>query len=264
MTDCLDEATRARQLVRASTLFPEARIHFCGVSSTLEAGGIVVDLLAAAAAPTIVLVNVAPRDGSGKQWPNGVPFGYVEFRGHFIFGTVGEFVFSFLQKLTGTPIAVHCFDIPQALPFLGIPKEEQERLRSTQFRSLWFLPLVARQVTAGVPIPTTPYSAVPPLPDCVWYIDNFGNAKTSLIPEEIGFAPGQVLRFTLDSGRELSLPCYAFLKDVPNSTPAVIIGSSGFLGKQFLECVIQDVRPEINLRLASGMQIVDYCMSTAI
>jgi hypothetical protein len=55
------------------------------------------------------------------------------------------------------------------------------------------------------------------------------------------------------AGRDFT--CFSRLKDVPDKSVALIIGSSGLDGKRFLEIVIQGGNASSNLNLKSGMMV---------
>jgi S-adenosylmethionine hydrolase len=68
----------------------------------------------------------------------------------------------------------------------------------------------------------------------VWFVDNFGNLKTTLRAEDIGFEEGR--EFTLSNGEPVA--CYRRLADVPKATTGLTIGSSGYGQDRFLEVVV--------------------------
>ncbi|MBI5369937.1 SAM-dependent chlorinase/fluorinase [Candidatus Uhrbacteria bacterium] len=73
---------------------------------------------------------------------------------------------------------------------------------------------------------------IPDAPSAIWWIDNFGNCKTTLLQEDIRSKNRFSTKF-----KEL---CYfERLKDVPDKVPALILGSSGLGEKRFLEVVVQ-------------------------
>lgn len=74
INDCHDPLTMNRQVVRAATFFPATHISPVAVGNyaDLEASGCIIDTIDGAMdEPGIILVNVAPRHGKAKKWPNG-------------------------------------------------------------------------------------------------------------------------------------------------------------------------------------------------
>lgn len=239
LTDCQDPNARMRMEARCAAMFRWSRIHFVGVKNTLEAGGCLVDLLDALfGKQAIVLVNVAPRNGEAKKHTNGTPFGFCRVGNALVFGTVDGYIFSFLEKVLEQKLTVNVFDIPVAVRHLGLSAAEQERVIRTQFRSFEFLPRVAHAVWRGKDIPATKWSEAPPLPARVWWVDCFGNCKTTLLPQEVGFRPEATIRITVQ-GRECDLPCYARLADIPDGVIGLTVGSSGLGNYRWLEIMKQ-------------------------
>jgi len=131
-------------------------------------------------------------------------------------------------------------DIPTVMDYVQdeeLYREQSNYIKKTQFRSYEFAPRSAKWVWKGVEIPATKHSIddIESIPNCVWWVDNFGNCKTTLLPEDIDFKPGKSV-YVEGVGE---VKCYERLKDVPNDEPALIIGSSGILDKRFLELVVQ-------------------------
>ena len=81
--------------------------------------------------------------------------------------------------------------------------------------------------------------------------ERFGRPLETIIfvdlPEEIGFEAGKTVQTTVGE-----LTCYNRLKDVPDAQAALIIGSSGYKQKRFLEVVVQGKSAAQFFRLKSG------------
>jgi hypothetical protein len=111
---------------------------------------------------------------------------------------------------------------------------EVQRIADTQFRSLWYLPLLAKWVSEDRPVPSR-LDDVPSLGDedpvVVSVVDNFGNCKFDCRPDDIGFTVGASLPV---AGQDVK--CYPHLTDVPHGSAGLIPGSSGF---DFVELVIR-------------------------
>lgn len=239
INDCRDPNAMNRQVVRAAGLF-QCAVSPVGVSSDLEAAGNLIDTLdASGGAPGVILVNVAPRHGKAKKWPNGTPFGHVQYQDTHIFSTVDGLSLSLLFKL-GLATTVEVYDIPTVINQMIAGHELDAQLRTrivdSQFRSYEFLPRVAKWHLNGKQLPVTSHalSEFLPAPAAIWWVDNFGNCKTTLLPEEIQHSPGTIL-----TTRFGNIPCYARLKDVPDNEPGLIVGSSGIHNRRFVELVVQ-------------------------
>jgi len=246
VNDCRDENARIRQILRAKSCFPDADVQFVGVSNTLEAGGLILDAVDTASnRPLIVLVNVAPRNGEARKWGNGVPFGRLCIEQTLIVGTVDGFIFSLLQKALGKKLVVEYYSVEDCVPYFGVSTQEQQKIITTQFRSLEFLPLLARQLSKVNNLPINGVVQPATVESAVWWVDNFGNSKTTILPEDIDFCPGEtVCLFVKDEAvsylaRHYFVSCYKQLKDVPDNKVGIIIGSSGLGDKRFLEIVLQ-------------------------
>lgn len=245
ISDCRDANARSRVESRISALFGIAP-SFLGVACEIEASGNLIDILDAGfGRPGIVLVNVAPRNGGAKKYPNGTPFGYFYYKKTLV-----------ISSLSGCTLALAKeFSLIKNLKILDLAgtvranrPELAQKIISTQFRSLEFLPLAAYWLTKKRPVQsqTYPLRNIGLLQESIWWIDNFGNAKTTLSKDR------------LDSKAKLSfskavkgLKFYPRLKDVPDNAPALIEGSSGIGDKRFLEIVIQggNAAKKFNLKI---------------
>lgn len=265
INDCADaDAAEVRLKSRSSELIGRNE-GFAAAASDLEAGGLLIDLLDGLDGATdpsqrrhqnVVLVNVAPRNGEAKRkHENGTPFGYSRYNGTLIVSTVDGYALAFLKKfgITGTYKELDTRATLATLNREGqITDEEEKRVGETQFRSYEFSPRVAsyllrRKTLDGV---TRKLSDTPEVPEAIWFVDKFGNLKTTLLPEEVfpeeivaalkpkeGVADtAQVTTLKTAFGE---LPVYRRLKDVPDSELAVIVGSSGSGDKRLLEIVVQ-------------------------
>ncbi len=256
INDCRDGNAAGRQLTRAGHLFNSTPI-FIGVSTELEAAGNLIDMIDALdGAEGVILVNVAPRHGEAKKWENGVPFSYFHYGKTLVCSTIDGPVLSLVKKLQLTT-AINVLDTASVTKKMVsdafLPSEIEEQIIKSQFRSFDFLPRVAAYIKEGnlsigdsMEITTFPDSA-----PVVWHVDNFGNCKTTLFSEEIGFKAGESVETKMGK-----LPCYARLKDVPHHEVGIIIGSSGLGEKRFLEIVIQGKSAAEHFGLQVGSLIV--------
>ncbi len=168
INDCKDVNAAGRQIVRAQSLL-HASASFVGVQSDLEAAGNIIDALDALdGRPGIILANVAPRNGGAKKWPNGTPFGYFWYGKTLVVASVDGYTWSLIKKL----------NLTQVIQVLYTKS-------SSQFRSFEFLPRVAARLVTRKQVPYTKLAIqnIPDAPTAVWWIDNFGNCKTTLLPD---------------------------------------------------------------------------------
>lgn len=268
ITDCADDNARTRQELRFKSLFGVLP-SFLGVSSynSIEAAGNLVEQLdvltnfplTSSAPDSVVLVNVAPRSGSiKKKWENGTPF--CMFRtGRTLVASTYEGHSLALARNLGITSSVELFDIPTvmkaAVEWGELTESEAKRIVNTQFRSLEFLPLAAYWAWQGRDVPSTtqPLDELPDTSGQAWFIDNFGNVKTTLNEKSIGFEEGKEV--TLANGTVAT--CYRRLADVPSGAVALTVGSSGYGNDRFLEVVIgQTGRASEQLGLAVGSPIL--------
>jgi hypothetical protein len=268
ITDCADDNARARQELRFKTLFG-VQPAFLGVNSynSIEAAGNLVEQLdvlthfplASQAPESVILVNVAPRSGDIKQkWENGTPFCIFRTGKTLVASTYEGHCLALARDLDITD-TVELFDIPTvvkaAVGWGELTETEAKRIINTQFRSLEFLPLVAYWVWQGRDVPSTT-QALAELPSAhgqAWFIDNFGNVKTTLTEKSVGFEEGKVVE--LINGVKATY--YRRLADVPSGAVALTVGSSGYGDDRFLEVVIgQTGRAAEQLGFAVGASIL--------
>lgn len=252
ISDCHDANAVGRQKTRATTLlgFPT---NFISVSNDLEASGNLIDTLDAIDGQDgVVLVNVAPRNGTGKKWNNGTPFGYFWHNKTLILATIAGFTLSFLKKLHLVD-SIKVVDISTCLSLIAkdacLSDDSKKRIIDSQFRSYDFLPYLAEYLLKNKEIQSEQknLSETQDAPPSVWWIDNFGNCKTTVLPEELPIQNNYLVTTKLGA-----LPFYPRLKDVPDQQPALIIGSSGYQNIRFLEIVIQGNSAAKHYQLSSG------------
>jgi hypothetical protein len=253
LTDCADPNAQHRLCGRISALFGAAPTLFGvgGPAPDLEAALTLLDTLKSAtellgcqALPSIFLVNVAPR-GDTSTWPNGTPFCYFWYEGHLVVSTLEGRTLSLVRRYLGVK-TVKLVDIPTvmkaALDWTTLTEADVDKVANTQFRSLWFVPLLARWVWDGQDVPHDehPLSEME-LGPVVAYVDSFGNCKIVADPATVTFVEGQEL--AVRHGQEgqqapftESVRCDQRLADVPLGHPALVIGSSA---GGFVELVVQ-------------------------
>lgn len=256
ITDCRDANTTGRQATRLATLFPQTQISMVGIADfvEIEAAGNLIDMLDASEGKEgVILLNSAPRQK--KKWPNGTPFGYFWYKKTLVVATIDGLALSLVKKL-GLASEILVTDIPTVTASLvkegTITEELAYQLVHTQFRSFDYMPRLAKWVMDGLDIPSEIYSfsEVEDIGKSIWWIDNFGNAKTTVLPEEIGFEAGKKVQTKIGE-----LICYPKMKNVEVGTPAIIIGSSGIEGKRFLEIIVLGKRASDTFNLHVGQEI---------
>jgi hypothetical protein len=247
INDSRDDNSMARLATRFSAIL-DAPVHRIGVENDMQVAGNLIDVLDAGMGMFgAVLANFAPRAGILESAPsqkvdirdNGSPFVYFFYKDTLAVSTVDGFNLSLIKKFN----LVDRFELINISDVLdkvgrkhGLSEHTQARMKATQFRSLEFLPFLAKWLLGGesVPSQSVPIERVPDAPLGIWWIDSFGNCKTTITPMEIGFEVGK--KITTKVGE---LKCYLTLKDVPAGEEALIIGSSGIESNRLLEVVLQ-------------------------
>jgi len=240
ITDCRDANAQARQETRYGTLFPEATLSFVGVSSDIEAAGNLIDILDAADDESgVIAVNVAPRHKRAKKWPNGTPFGFLWIGNILVVCTIDGATLSLLKKI-GLAEAVQVTDIRKVLTENNFSSELVEHAAKSQFRSFDYLPRLARLVwdNKTVVSESMSFSEVPDAVPEVWWIDSFGNCKTTLLADDVDFKDGAKREIVLN-GLAIETICFNYLRDLPDYQTGLVLGSSGFGQHRFLELMVQ-------------------------
>jgi hypothetical protein len=266
LTDCCDPNAVARQSARLAALFgrtptvlPLAGPDPEGLAAlTLLDVLRATDLLGGAGEPTVVLVNIAPRDG---HWPNGVPFCHFRYRDHLVVSTLSPRVLEPVRRHLGVD-AVEVTDVRETLEaaaaqWAEFTPAEVDEIARTQFRSLWYVPLLARWLVDARPVParTEPLAAPAsgPRPVRVAVVDNFGNCKLDAPAAELpGYGARGQCALTDRGGVTHAVPCYDRLPDVPAGRPGIVTGSSG-LG--FAELVVRGGSAAARFGLREGDEV---------
>ena len=261
ISDCRDENALGRMATRVASLFNfNGSITTIGVKNDLEAAGNLADVLdASLTVPGVVFVNVAPRNGNGKMWPNGTPFGYlIYYGGPVVFTTLHGYTLSLLKKLCGLGPKEVCrvFNTETVIQTAHngglLDDAAAEQLQTTQFRGLELLPRLAYWVMGRrVPIPyrEREWGTFPDAPvGAIWWVDCFGNCKTTWLPEDVNFTVGTKLLTAIGE-----INCYECLRDVPDGEAGLVIGSSGIGQNRLLELVIQGGSAASTYNLRSGL-----------
>ncbi|BAJ27115.1 MULTISPECIES: SAM hydroxide adenosyltransferase [Kitasatospora] len=243
LTDCADANAQARQAARIAALFGSTPdiLPLSGPDPEGVAALTLLDLLRSVdltggpTHPLVVLVNIAPRDG---HWPNGAPFCWFEYRGHLVVSSWNQRVLAPLAAHLGVT-EVRLTDVREVVEaaagqWAEFTAEQVEEIVRTQFRSLWYVPLLAHWLVAGHPVPGHPQAlAAPPRAEQesprIAVIDNFGNCKLDVPAAELpGYAEGGTIAVrSRRDDRTVPVRCYDRLPDVPYGEPGFTTGSSG-------------------------------------
>lgn len=256
ISDCLDDNARMRQSVRVSSLL-RCSASYVGVKNDVEAAGNIIDALDSLdGREGVVLVNVAPRSGKAKRWKNGTPFAYLWVKNVLIISTMDGFALSMLKKLNLAQ-HVNILDISVAAEEMVerryVSEAVAKEMNTTQFRSFDFVPRIAQYLLVEKEMQSEVYSIenVADIQSRVWWVDNFGNCKTTILATEkmvdsekydIGFA---------------DVVYYEQLSNVPDGETALVKGSSGFRGGRFLEIVTQGGDTAKKLNIQTGDVVYD-------
>ncbi|MGW2520691.1 SAM hydroxide adenosyltransferase [Streptomyces sp. NPDC001617] len=272
LTDCADPNALARQSARIAALFGATPtiLPLGGPDPDGAAALTLLDVLRATdlvggpTYPVVVLVNIAPRDG---HWPNGAPFCYFRYRGHLVISTLNHRVLAPLSTYLGVA-EVRVTDVSEVLEtaaaqWAKLDPSEVDEIERTQFRSLWYVPLLARWLVDEHPVPGQPHPLPKPAPEAtaqavrVAVVDNFGNCKldrpAAALPGYDGAAGLPVLNRR--DGRSIPVPYYDRLPDVPLGEPGITVGSSGV---GFAELVVRGGSAAALFGLGQGDQLMHH------
>jgi hypothetical protein len=248
ITDCKGENEKGRQIVRLNSL-GLGPTNLVGVQSnftadaTTEAGANLIDILDATQGKWgVIVVNVAPRGNKKKDGINGTPFAYFYYKNTLIVSTIKGYCLSFI-KAFGICKDVNLLNMKETLNWAVNEKLIKEGsanyIGKSQFRSFDFVPRVVKWIANGKQVPSKDYSlsSISHTPNCIWHIDTFGNAKTTITNDKLPLKKPP-LKAKTNLGTFAS---YDRLKDIPKGETAVYIGSSGFGKKRFLEIATQGI-----------------------
>lgn len=259
INDCCDENAKLRQISRAGSLIKNSFANCFGVKNDLEAAGFLVDAIDAMEGKEgVILANVAPRGGKRKRWKNGTPFGFFWHKKTLIVSSIDGLALSLVKKL-GVIKEFYIVDIANVLNSVKereLSNKTKERIAKSQFRSFDFLPRLAAWILDHKKIPAKKYNLdeILDMPHCVWFIDNFGNIKTSLLKKDFIVA-GNTIDFKIEN-KIHKFRFFERLKDLPNEEIGLTIGSSGIDDERFLEIIINGDNAAKKLKIEEGAEIV--------
>ncbi len=273
LTDCADANDQVRLATRLGALFGSTpvlvplpvKFPVEAGNPQLRAGFALLDVLRATEMlgekgfPTLTLVNFAPRDG---QWANGAPFCYFRYGHHLVCSTYSPDTLSLVRQHLGVE-EVWVTDVRTVVQhaadhWADFTPEQVDAIATTQFRSLWYLPLLAKWLVEGrdvpaerVEIPTDGLEEAR-----VAVVDSFGNCKLTCQASSIDHTPGRRVHISVHHhGAHLGsyeVTCYRKLSDVPQGESALITGSSGV---DFVELVVAYGSAAQRFGLTEGMQV---------
>lgn len=252
-TDCKDANALTRLEARLAVLFSGSTIHGVGIDTDSEAAGCILDTIDAlriTGKKAVVIGNLAPR--TDKHYKNGAPF-YV---GHVDYVTLiaTKTCFALLAKL-GLITTIYETDV-ETVCRAFLSEAEALRIANSQFRSFEYVPRLARWAYDQEKIPSTQTTLEPVSEQKVWWVDNFGNCKTTITAEELATYTIHNSITLSCNDKTLELPFYTRLADVPKGTLACIIGSSGYQDTRFAEIVMQGQSAAKELGITSGTPLV--------
>jgi hypothetical protein len=266
ITDCKGENEAGRQIVRFASL-GLGPTNLIGVGNgldfdaTVEAAGNLVDILDATQGKRgVIVVNIAPR-GNKNDGENGSSFTYFYHNDTLVIASVIGNNLSLAVKL-GLINNIKLLDIPEILEhavFAGlITADMATYIKNSQFRSFDFIPRVALWLLQGTNLPSgnITIEQFSNIPSCIWHIDTFGNAKTTLLTEELKDVKTKK-QFNTNLGL---LNYYERLKDIPAGETAIYTGSSGIGNKRFIEIATQAVAGSaaktLNLKVGDEIKLL--------
>lgn len=259
INDCLDQNAKLRQITRTGSLFKNCSVNCFGVKSDLEVSGFLVDAIDSFdGRKGVIMVNVAPRNGRAKKWKNGTPFGFFWNKKTLIISSVDGLTLSLAKKLgiIKNFCILDIVEVVNAIDNRELNKNTKRQITNSQFRSFDFLPRVACWITKKRDIPFEKYdlSEILNPPDAIWFVDNFGNIKTTLLKEEIDLDAKNNVAIKIN-GRMKKFNFYGKLSKLPNKKTGLVIGSSGIGEKRFLEIISQGGNACEKLKIKSGFGI---------
>ncbi|MDQ6985471.1 MAG: hypothetical protein Q9M91_04950 [Candidatus Dojkabacteria bacterium] len=254
-----DSQSIARAASRLGSLFNSSVTTFnVGKFADLSLAGNLIDIIDSYEdREGIIIANSAPRHDLAKKWENGTPFGYFRYKNLIISSTIDGNCLSLVKKLK----LVSKIKVTDIKKVLNWAKEENEisddmlinRIIKSQYRSFDYQPRLVKWIYdyGDVPNVELEIKDVIDLEPSIYWIDNYGNCKTTVLPEEFDFKPGEMVLTNFGE-----LKCYNRMKDVPNREEALVIGSSGIDNKRFVEIISQGESASEKLGINIGDQII--------
>lgn len=230
-TDCSDSNAIARVSAHLVARNPNYQTQVLGINSCPEAALNIENILEvwrkANSTGNVVVGNIAPR--TEKQWQNGAPFCYCWISGNLVVATPACFSILIKQDLIPggfiyeTDVEIVCSKF--------LSKQEAEEISKTQFRSLWYVPLLIQWILQGKEIPFQFLDVEKHVPkiekNTIFLIDNFGNIKLSIDTTDVKTSQAGK-NFLKVGNREYKIPLiYERLSNVPVGGIGFVVGSGG-------------------------------------
>ncbi|MBW6441121.1 hypothetical protein K0B03_03765 [Patescibacteria group bacterium] len=260
INDCCDQNAKLRQISRVGSLFSSSSVNCFCAKSEIEAAGLLVDAIDSfEGRQGIIIVNIAPRNGRAKKWHNGTPFGFFRYKETLILASLDGYVLSLAKKLNLLE-DVYIFDIEEVVKSIDkqeLNEAETNRIINTQFRSFNFLPRAAFWLSHNIDIPYKKYelSSIDNLGQKVWFVDNFGNIKTTYLLEELSDKEDKQYEVAFGQTK-IKMNLYKHLKDLPDDEIGLVVGSSGIENKRFIEIIVQGKSASVELAVKCDDQIL--------
>lgn len=255
ITDCNDEAMVAMTARLASwldcTAIPPIGVE--GEHQDLQASHHLVRMLdATCGRPGVFLVNAAPRDAAEQAgYENGAPFGYFFYGKTLVVSTMHGRTLSLVKKL-GIATTIRVVSIADVLKVAvehgELNAETALRVENTQFRGFEFGPRLVEWLTRDCDtgesidweVPSIEQDLSPTLVGfAACYIDNFGNVKTNILPEQFDLKAGDTIQTAV---RAKPIQYRHYFHDVKIGETAFVTGSHGINEQRLLELVIRKGR----------------------
>lgn len=262
INDCCDQNAKLRQVSRTGSLFENCSVNCFGARSDFEAAGFLLDAIDAfEGREGVIIANVARRGGKARKWKNGTPFGFFRREKTLIATSIGGICGGALSlvKKAGLLKEFFIMDIPEVLNSISekeLDGKTKKRIADSQFRSFDFLPRAAFWLFSGRKLPCRKYSLsnIADVKNHIWFIDNFGNIKTTIFEDELKINDNSGVKLKIN-GKTKKFNFYKQLRDVPDKSIAVVSGSSGIGEKRFAEIVLQGGSAAEKLKINIGEEV---------
>lgn len=266
ITDCHCANAVLRQFMVWQNFAGTAPPAVISITGDIDGAGMLVDaLVEARREPWVIFCQSSPRDTSSADSDNGSPFAYFWYENTLVIASVAGRMLSLAKELgfIDRGSSVQVMDVSEVVDHMVYELKmfdgvEGRQIKHSQFRSLKFAPQAVGWILGNIKFPTTelPLAKIPDFGKRIWWIDNFGNCKTSLRDNHVHWFEGRILRTSLGD-----FPCIKELRAVPEGESAAVMGSSGIEGQEFIELVVQGVRSgsaakKYELRIGSEFEVL--------
>ncbi len=260
-TDCRDSNAISRVLAHLNAQLPFFNHYLFPLQnfSWQEAAVNIVSLLevwiTTGVKGNIVVGNIAPRQD--KNWKNGSPFCFVWVEGNLIVATPACFSVLIKKGLVKED-NIHETDVFEVCSKY-LSKQKAEKVATTQFRSLWYVPLLLRWIVLGKKVPFKQlksglFDFLKNIEWSVFFVDNFSNLKFLETASDFERIKSVKSHFMVkDRSETYPIKFRERLSDVPDDGfPYFILGSSDdqvelvIQGKEAGKILGLDIGGEIN------------------